>query len=223
MRMPRLIAGLVTAGLLGVAPLAISAPAHADNLTTTSTLEVSAPLVQYGDDVYFNGRVTGSDGLGATYGTASLQVLTPANPVWTTVATDDSPSFVSLYDVVPATNSQYRVVYSGYTAQNAYQDTYAPSESAPVAVGVARAIKAKTPGLRVVGKVAPDYAKKKVKVLRKVGKNYKPFKTVKTNKKSKFSVKLPAGKRGKRLYFRLYIAGDASYSTTVADYYTIRY
>ena len=224
MRMPRLITGLVAAGLLGVTPLAVSAPAQAtDNLTTVTELTVSQPGIVYGDDVYFQGRVTGSDGLGASDGTVALQVLTPANPVWTTVASDDYAGIFSFYDIAPASNAQYKVVYSGYAATTTFEDNYAPSESAPLAVGVARAIKGKTPGLRVVGKVKPEYKKAKVKVLRKVGKKYKPFKTVKTNKKSKFSVKLPAGKRGKRLYFRLYIPGNATFSATAADYYTIRF
>ena len=224
MRMPRLITGLVAAGLLGVTPFAVSAPANAtDNLTTTATLETASTLVRYGDDISLSGRVVASDGFGASEGTVSLQVLTAANPVWTTVATDDYAGSYFFPDIKPQSNSQYKIVYSGHTATTTVEDNYTPSESLPVTVGVARAIKAKTPGLRVVGKVTPDYAKSKVRVLRKVGKQYKPFKTVKTNKKSKFSVKLPAGKRGKRLYFRLYIAPDANFVATAEDYYTIRF
>ena len=46
MRFTRLIAGLTTAGLLGLAPVAISSPAQAtENLTTTTTLELT-----YGDN-----------------------------------------------------------------------------------------------------------------------------------------------------------------------------
>ena len=123
---------------------------------------------------------------------------------WTTVASDDYAGIFSFYDIAPASNAQYKVVYSGYAATTTFEDNYAPSESAPLAVGVARAIKAKTPGLRVVGK------------------KDKPFKTVRTNKKS-VSVKLPAGKRSKRLYFRLHIPGNATFSVTAADYYTIRF
>lgn len=224
MRMPRLITGLVATGLLGLAPLAVSAPAHAENLTTTTTLEIgSDAMVSYGDEISFSGRVVASDTLGASDGSVSLQVYTPSNPVWTPVASYDGASFFSFYDVVPSSNAQYKVVYSGYAATTAYEDTYAASESAPINVGVSRSIKAKTPGLRVVGKVTPSYAKSKVKVFRKVGKKYKAFKTVKTNKKSKFSVKLPAAGRGKKLYFRLYIKPDANFVATVDDYYTYTY
>ena len=220
MRMPRLITGLVAAGLLGVAPLAVSAPAQAANLTTVSTLEVDDTLVSYGEDLSFSGRVTASDGTLASDGTVSLVVRTPSNPAWTVVATDDYPGSYFFSGVKPSSNSEFMIVYSGYTATASFEDTYAASQSVPVAVGVARAIKAKTPGLRVVGKVTPDYAKSKVKVFRKVGKKYKPFKTVKTNKKSKFSVKLPAAKRGKKLFFRLYIPGNAEFAATIDDYYT---
>ena len=223
MRMPRLLAGLVTAGLLGVAPLAVSAPAQAANLTTVSTIEIDDPLLSYGDELSINASVMSSDGRSASYGTVALQVYTPAAPVWTTIATDESSGYLYFSDIKPTSNAQYKLVYSGYTARNQFENTLAPSESAPVAVGVSRAIKAKTPGLRVVGKVTPDYAKSKVKVFRKVGKKYKPFKTVKTNKKSKFSVKLPAAGRGKKLFFRLYIPASAEFTATVDDYYTYSY
>lgn len=224
MRMPRLITGLVAAGLLGVTPLAISAPAQATVvLPTTTTLEVDSALVSYGDDISLTGAVREPDGSSAYKGTVALQVATPANPTYTTIATDEASGFVYFSDLKPTTNATYKLVFGGYTAQTQYEDTYVASESLPVAVGVSRAIKAKTPGLRVVGKVTPDYKKSKVKVFRKVGKKYKPFKTVKTNKKSKFSVKLPAAKRGKKLYFRLYIPADAAYTATVDDYYTYSY
>ncbi|WP_426241924.1 hypothetical protein [Nocardioides sp. LHG3406-4] len=224
MRMPRLITGLVAAGLLGVTPFAVGAPAQATAVVpTASAIAVDEPLVSYGDEVSITASVKEPDGSSVYDGTVALQVSTAAAPAWTTVATDDASGYIYFNDIKPTANASYKLVYSGYTAQSTYQDTYVASESTPVTVGVSRAIKAKTPGLRVVGKVTPDYKKGKVKVFRKVGKKYKPFKTVKTDKKSKFSVKLPAAKRGKKLFFRLYIPADASFTATVDDYYTYSY
>ena len=53
MRITRLIAGTVTAGLLGLTPIAIAAPSQAaDTWTTTIVATPSAAQVEYGDDFY---------------------------------------------------------------------------------------------------------------------------------------------------------------------------
>src|SRR5687767_12425968 len=122
MRFKRIITGLTAAGLIGLTPLAVSAPANADGQTYTPNIafEISPAqsLYTYGDDFYVSGSVTGPTAVDTpSGGQAQLQIYTPANPVWTTIATDDSPGF--LYFPGPWTftsNTQLKVVYTGYTA-----------------------------------------------------------------------------------------------------------
>ena len=139
MSFKRIIAGAVTAGLLGITPVALAAaPAQAtENLTTTTTLAANYKVVGYRKGISFSGAVQSSNGSTVLYGVASLQVATASNSTWTTIATDDSPSYLYFGEIQGRQNAQYRVVFSGYAAQSAYQDNYAASESAPVTVKVA--------------------------------------------------------------------------------------
>ena len=87
MRITRLVAGSVTAALIGITPLAISAPAHADGQTYTPVITANlnvqdapfeAPYV-YGAGFYVSGSVTDPAGLyDANYDAdvAYLQVYT---------------------------------------------------------------------------------------------------------------------------------------------------
>lgn len=122
----------------------------------------------------------------------------------------------------PESSADYRIVYAGYAATTESENSYAPSRSAPFSINVSRAIKARTRGQRVVGEVSPDYQNRKVKILLKDGKKYVPFTQLKTNQKSKFRVKLPGGKSGKRLHLCLYIPATTSFAATVRDR-TFRY
>lgn len=218
MRTSRLVAGLVTAGLVGLAPVALSAPANAATLPTTASLTVSPPLAKkatafsYGDALRFSGAVTGSDGSTPSGGTATLQVSTPAVPTFTTVSTDTSPGYLYFPDVTAQSKAVYKVVFSGYSSST---NTYNPTESAPLTVAVSRAIKPKTKGLTVSAKVSPDYPRGKVKILRKDGKKFKKYATVKTNKKSRFSFRAP-NRRGFK--FVVVIPGDATFSPVYAGF-----
>ena len=201
MRITRLVAGTVTAGLIGVTPIAISAPAHADGQTytpvITATLNISnapyeAPYM-YGGGFYVSGTVTDPSGVeGPSGGTASLQVLTSTNPAWTTIAVDESPSSLFFDGEFRFTeNAQYKVVYPGAAASSAYEDTFLAGESVAMSAPVARKVVFANPkGTLIKGKVTPDYAKKKIviQVSKKEKKGYKKFKTIKTNKKGKYKV-----------------------------------
>lgn len=226
MRTTKFIAGLVTAGLLGVTPLAVGAPAQAtENLTTTTTIEVDRPAVTYGQTISVSGTVIGSDGLSALYGTVTVYQMTPSNPTWTPIGSDTTPGYFSFYPIKPRSNTAYKAVYSGYAAQTTYQDNYAPSESAPLSVGVQRnvSIDRAKKRLTIVGKVKPTYKNKKVIVHRKKGKRWVKFKTVKTNKRSKFLVTLPAPRRGGKIYFRITVPGNNEYLEYREVWYTYTY
>lgn len=220
MRFTRLIAGLTTAGLLGLAPVAISSPAQAtENLTTTTTLELAYGdnPITYGDTATLRGTVTGSDGFSTYDGTVTLYEYTVSNPTWVPVSTLDASGYVGFPDVKPKVNAAYKAVYTGYAATSAYEDNYAASESTPLNIGVKRKAVFKTPGLFLVGKIKPDFKRKKVVLKRKKGKKYVAWKKVRTNKKGVFRVKAP-NKRGFK--FSVTIPADKKYSG-FTDYYQV--
>lgn len=215
MRTTRLIAGTVSAGLLGLAPIAIATPSHAAPTWTTAVVATpSAAQLEYGDDFYISVDLTSSDGYspGGADGTVTLFALEAGSSAWTPVATAEN-TYASFYDVKPQMNTQYKVVYSGYTDtdQGTLGDNYSPSESAPFTIGVARKITAPSSGFVIKGKVTPDYANKKIviKVSKKEKKGYKSWKTIKTNGKGKYKVRLP--RRGGTWYWTFTTKADAKY------------
>jgi hypothetical protein len=215
MRTTRLIAGTVTAGLLGLAPIAIAAPSQAaDTWTTTTVATPSAVELEYGDDFYISVDVDGADGR-IPEGTSTLMAMEAGTSAWVPVATGTA-SYSSFYDVKPQMNTAYKVVYTGYTDtdQGPNGDNYQPSESAPFTVTVARKITRPDSGFVIKGKVTPDYAKKKIviQVSKKEKKGYKKFKTIKTNKKGKYKVTLP--RRGGTWYYAFIVKADAKYAAT---------
>ncbi|EON22932.1 MULTISPECIES: hypothetical protein [Nocardioides] len=215
MRFTRIIAGTITAGLVGLVPVAISSPASAATTYTTAvTITASAPGVEYGDDITINGAVTDTSGGSVFYGTASLQVYTTKTPVWTTIQTDDTAGSFFFFDVKPESNAQYKVVYSGFNASNG--DVYTPSESAPATVGVQRTDTLKTKGLVILGKIKPDFANKKVVIKRKKGKKYVAWKKIKTNNKGAFRFKAP-NQRGFK--FSVTVPSDTHYFGFTKKYY----
>lgn len=216
MRLTRTLTGLVSAGLLGLTPVALSAPAEAtETVPTVTTVSTYSTLpITVGDSITLSPDVNkATDGGSVSYGAVSLYVSTPSVPAWTLVATGTNT--YSGVEVKPATNASYKFVYSGYTATSTYQDNYVASESAPFAVGVKRKAKFSTPGLFLKGKIKPDFKKKKVKLTRKKGKKYVAWKKVKTNKKGVFQVKAP-NRRGFK--FCATIPSDAKYTGFTSCY-----
>ena len=215
MRTTRLIAGTVSAGLLGLAPIAIAAPSQAaDTWTTTTTATPSVARLEYGDDFYVSVDLASSDGYspGSTDGTVTLMAQEAGSAAWVPVATAEN-TYASFYDVKPQMNTSYKVVYSGFTDpdQGTYGDNYTPSESAPFTVSVARKITYPQSGFVIKGKVTPSYAKKKIviKVSKKEKKGYKSWKTIKTDSKGKYKVRLP--RRGGTWYWSFTVKGDSKY------------
>jgi hypothetical protein len=192
LRLNRLVAGLVTAGLALTGPVLISSPAHAVDAASVVSLNTpSRTAFEYGDELYLSGRVTLADGKSVNSpATTSLQVSTPSNPTWTTVATDDS-SYFSFSDIKVPSNASYKVVFAGGPAGFGSSAVNAlPSESAPVAVTVARKLTVKSKGLKVRGKITPKYTGK-VRLLKMVGKKKTKKWMVVKAKKGRFSYRAP--------------------------------
>ncbi|WP_114424238.1 Ig-like domain-containing protein [Nocardioides houyundeii] len=221
MKTSRLITGLLSTALLGVAPLAVAQPAQAatENLTTTTTLEVSygEPTVVHGEKVSITGRVTASDGNSAYKGTVTLYAQSTKDAAPVALATVPAGGYVSFPDIKPKSNTIYQAAYSGYAATTAYEDNYAASTSNGLAVGVQRKVKFTTPGLWLKGKVSPDYKRKKVVLKRLKGKKYVAWRKVKTNKKGTFKVKAP-NKSGFK--FSASVPGDKHY-TAWTDFFQV--
>lgn len=214
MRITRLVAGTVTAGLIGLTPIAIAAPSQAtENLTTVTVATPSETTLEYGDDFYVNVDIDASDGFAPSDGTSTLYALEAGSAAWVPVATTTN-AYASFYDVKPAMNTTYKVVYSGFTATASYQDNYAPSESATFTVGLTRKITYPSSGFVIKGKVSPKYAKKKIviKASRKQNKGYQAFKTIKTTSAGKYRITLP--KRGGTWYWSFAVKGDSKFLAT---------
>lgn len=222
MRITRLIAGTVSAGLLGVTPIAIATSADAAaTVATATTLTSEKTAYTYGDTIYFDAAVTTSDPANPyAPGAATLYIQRAGSTIWEPVSSDEGVSYLYFTDVEASGNALYKVVYPG--GVDGTGDVYTASESAPFAIQTFRKLNIKNPrGTFVKGKISPDYKKKKVLVQKKVGKKWKKFRTLKTSKKSVFTTTLPASR--KRTYWRFVVKGDAQFVATAAEGSTIRY
>ncbi|MEI2714851.1 MAG: Ig-like domain-containing protein [Nocardioides sp.] len=221
MRISRLVAGTVSAGLLGLVPVAVSAPAQAATVATATSLESYSNAVEFGNTVTLSGNVTDAAGGGVYTGTVTLYAMSSKNPTWAAVGTDADGGYFS-FTVKPRSNTAYKAVYAGGASTT---DQYTGSESAPVAVGVARKVTVSllSKSLTVKLKVKPEFKKGVVKAFIKKGGKYRFLKKVRANKKGVAYVKLPAPRRGKKLYFKLKIAKNKHYLGWQDAYYTSAY
>lgn len=218
MRLTRLVAGATTASLLGLAPLALTTgTAHAADKATVTTIKAFNPLVTFkGASPHLLVEVDLVDSDSSIYGAGTVTLFArPANAKkWKKVRTVAASDSVPLIDVVPKRTTQYRAEYSGGSSEG--YGTFAPSSSKTVKVRVSRKLTATTTlatkGLVVKGRVAPKYAKKKIVVHKRVGAKWKKFRTLKTNKKSRFSVVLP--KKRATTKYRVTVPGNKQYAKT---------
>lgn len=199
--------GLTTVFVMGVGP------AHADasmcTTTTTLTVNVSSGVAEYGDYGSIKGDVAVA---GCTGGTATSGIGTGAGQVvierdtgagWQVIATGTYPDYVSVYgDGFYVASAQYRARYTGGTESTTYQpDTFAASESAPLSVGVIRAVdvKDRSKGGHIVGKFKITPATglpKKVQFLVQKGKKWKKYKKAKVNKQGLIKTTFAGSSKG---------------------------
>lgn len=217
MRLTRLIAGAISASLLGLVPVALTAgTANAADYTTVTTLEASRNLIEHksGYSPFISGTVKDSAGNSVYAGTVDL-LAKPNGAKWRKVATKDASGYLSFSDVKPKKNTQYRLVYNGGSNSS---NTYQPSNSRTIKIRVARKFTLKrTNNYRVFvykGRVTPKYNKKRlvVKASKKEKKGFKKVKglQVKTNKKGKVTLRLP--KRKGKWWWTVTAKGDKNYA-----------
>lgn len=187
-------------------------------ISYSSKTQPGAPV--NGSTIYFYLDVDTTDGSTAPYaGTMKVQRKLAGSSKWTTVATSTG---AYLYDSTKAVaNATYRASYSGGSSG---ENVWSPS-SADKSIKVQRKIDFKNVGNKKVvlsGKVAPKY-KGKVAIFKKNGKKWKKFKTVRTNKKSKFRTSLPAPRNGK-YFWNVKISGSKKFAPSqTGKFYTYSY
>lgn len=222
MRLRRLIGSLLATTLVAT-PLAIAvaaAPASAATpVTTRVVMEVSKKAATYKDRISVSGQVQGqlSDGSWAQLpydtGGVTLQFLAAGTSTWRTLQSDSSGDSFYFYPVGVSGKGTYRVAYAGGT----YDDYQFGTSEARSAINVQRKISyagfsGRKAGIK--GKVAPA-GKTKIVIQKKQGRKYKKFKSVRTKATGRFTVVLPAPRRGKFHWKIIFVSNRQFASTTL--------
>ncbi|WP_141013145.1 hypothetical protein [Nocardioides sambongensis] len=234
MRMRRLLGTALAAAVATVSLGAVStAPASAATGSTKivgfsskswlygSSYKSQPGPAAAGDTIYFSiDVVSTTPGVDDPYyGTVKVERKLAGQSTWTTVATSTYSGLSGSTKAVK--NASYRAVYSGGSSSS----TTWTGSSATKAVAVQRKISYKDVGgnkVVLAGKVAPKYSGK-VTILKKQGRSYKPWRTVRTNRKSAFRVGLPAPRNGK-YYWQIKIAAGGGFATSQSEkFYTYSY
>lgn len=203
MRLNRVIAGTVAAGLLGLVPVTAAAPANAATATTSAS-QAAHRAVVYGKRTTIYSKVVGTNGSAAD-GTVTLQSKLSTSSTWKNVRSATlSGGVANFTGVKPAQNTSYRISYAGSA-------TYAPSISNVSTVKVGRKVTAPRRGFTLRGTVSPKYAKKPIiiSVSKRSSSGFKKFKTIRTNRKSQYTFKLP--KRRGTWYWRVMTKADKKF------------
>jgi hypothetical protein len=172
-------------------------PAYGDNISVY--VDVQAFVNGAWKDIY-NGSVTVTE-----------QLAGSATP---TIVASNTSAYVS--DSFKARgNATYTVSYSGGTGEYPAVN-YAPVQATYAGPAVSRKLTTKTISGKHAGfkgKLSPA-TKTKITVLKKKGKKFKKFKVLRTKKNGRFTVVLPAPRRG-NFHWRIIFAGDSRFVGSV--------
>src|SRR4051794_38012554 len=220
MRTRRLLGSLLVSALATTALSVVATAAPTSAATTVPTRIVSGTdgrpvLSSYAKPLRYNDSISASGNVEAFIDGAWQEIYNGSVTVTqqlvgsSTATTVASASSAYVYDSFPARGKAvYTVTYGGGTGgYPAYN--YAPSSASYSLTGVQRKLSTTTLSGRHAGfkgKVSP--AKKlKITVFKKQGKKYKKYKTLKSSKSGRFTVVLPAPRRGK-FFWKVVFAGD---------------
>jgi len=224
MRTRRLLGSLLTVALAGSSIALIAPPAQAAELPTKVKMSVSHPKAHVGTKVSISGNVIAKDVDGewktipTDAGGVTLQAKTKGSKKWKSLETDTSGSSFYFSSLKLKKTTTYRVVYDGGAGAG---------HTFPAATGKKKSKayrdlndKLQRPGNRImlVGKIA-KYKKKKVVVQQRTkpkGK-WRVYRTVKTNKKGRFSVRLAVPRRG-NLYYRAFTPASGGIEKSMSNY-----
>jgi hypothetical protein len=230
LRVRRLLAAVVTTGLIAptAAVVATSAPAAAATATQIvsgsegrSWLHVNkysgkGAAVYKSDTISLSINVADAAGEQVYDGGLTVQRKLKGNKTWKTIATSTSAYLYKSIKVLGT--GSYRVLYAGNAE-------YAPA-SAQSSVKAQRdvdinGISGRKTGFE--GKISPK-AKVKIVVQKKVGKKWKKFRTAASNKKGRFRVVLPApGRRGTKFHWKITFKGSKGFAASKIKGTTYRY
>ena len=237
MRLARLVTTAVTAGLLGLPVVALSAaPAEAASPFQTRITMTRTPAVQlYNSDIKISADLEGYNnesepaewipiGDGEIL---NLERKLAGKLTWVKIAqaAEDETGHVS-FTTRAVANASYRVSYAGGDFEGDPTTQFQPSVSAAQAVKVARALPASKQRLqgvnfRYFGKVLPRYAKKPVILQKKLGGAWKTIDRVTTNRRGQWSFVVAGLKRQGVVRYRAFTPATKQFIKSYAPTFTI--
>lgn len=233
MRLSRIVALLVTVGLLGLPTLVLgAAPASAVPPYATKLLVDSAPSPQlYRATIQVAGLLSADwndappdpgPGEYAVAGeTVYLQRLLAGSSTWATIASAVSDAFGAVrFETSAVSNARYRLVYLGGTWADVSESQLSPVTSALRVHKVARDLNAKARelrrGFRYFGKVAPKYKRKIVILQRNTGNGWRRYDKVRTSRKSRWSFTVPGKPTKGKWRYRAFVKADRRFTKSYA-------
>ena len=211
MSVSRRIAALLSMALLASTGAVLAAPAAAaeEGAQTQVSITLDKKRMRFKDTFTVRGQVTTSLSDGKTYyvdsAPVSLQRRFPGKP-WRTIASTTSGSYDGIYrfpGVTALQNAGYRVRYAGETrSDDSGELTLAASTSQVRAIKVQRAFRLssgrRNGGIVFKGRVLPKYQGKVVQIQRRTCERcaWKGWTKVRTNKRSRFAVRVAVPSRG---------------------------
>ncbi|WP_166390201.1 hypothetical protein [Nocardioides ochotonae] len=224
MRIRPFLAALLTTALVGptAAVISTAAPASAAESTRIVSGNSNTPwlypgyrsqgkIPAVGETLSLSINVQTTGGSQIYDGSLQVQFKAAGSSSWKTVA---SSSTAYLYDSIKARqNGTYRAVYGGTSAYSSSSIEKAQKVQRKLSI---QGISGKRAGFK--GKVSPK-GKVGVVVQKKAGKKWKGFRTLKTDKKGRFTVYLPAPRTG-RFQWKITFKGNKKFAKTIVRGYT---
>lgn len=238
MRAPRIITAAVSLALLAlpVAGATATSAAAAETATTAVTIQLDKRLMRYADTFNIQGQVvaTMSDGAQGWLADApvALQRKFPGK-AWKTIARATTSSSYGdgayhFYSVRAQQNASYRTRYAGETRSfDGGELTFGGSTSPTRGIRVARDFdlsSAKRNGrIYFMGKVLPSYRSKVVEVQRRTCQRcrWRPYTKVRTNQRSRFSLRVAVPRSGSWHYRVRTPKSTAFVASTSSRYLTV--
>lgn len=210
---------LLATPLSVIATAAGATSAQAATYQTRVVWERSRAVVVAGSSVRFEGQVQAYNPTASewqrlsTQGTATLQRQYVGTTTWANVATSSALEHF-VFSVPVRRNTTYRVVYTPNDA------SFAPATSGTYRVNARRKITTRASGMRITGRVTPQFNKRYLRVVRRTCAkcSWKLVKRVRTTAKGYYAVRLGTPARGS-WYYRFETKADTKFVLTRSSTY----
>lgn len=234
MRLMKSFTGVAAATALALSTLTLTAaPASAaTSVPTVTTLKITKRVAEHGGllSAYLEAEThNASEANGSTTtwaGTGHLQRQLPGSSTWTTISSDDTPSYLYFPDVKYTTNAAYRVFYDGadyddYPEDVTYEDSYSPVVTVKVYRSLSMTDVSTTRAVKGKFKATPKFGGKKFIFEVKTPSGWKRYKTAKANAQGVAVESFAGNARG--IKYRVLAPGDRLYSGVKATFTATRY